>query len=150
MSNSDKHQPKLIQGRDQPSGGNGHSARKAYPPPFSLRLTFEERAVLEKAAAGMPLSAYIREKLFGPEVSHRKTRGKEPVKDHRALARVLGALGGSRLSSNLNQLARAAHMGALPVSEDLEADLQAACREVQDMRAALLAALGHRENGGPE
>ena len=31
-----------------------------YPPPFSLRLTFEERARLEKEAAGMALGAYIR------------------------------------------------------------------------------------------
>jgi hypothetical protein len=93
--------------------------RKTYPPPFSLRLTFEERAMLETAAAGMPVGAYIREKLFGPDASHRKTRGKAPVKDHQALARVLGALGGSRLASNLNQLAKAAHMGALPVSAEM-------------------------------
>ena len=73
--------------------------------PFSLRLTFEERAQLEQDAADMALGAYIRERLFGEDVAPRKTRGKAPVKDYEALGRVLGALGSSRLSSNLNQLA---------------------------------------------
>ncbi len=39
-----------------------------HPPlhPISLRVTFEEKANLGKAAAGMSLSAYIRWKLFDP------------------------------------------------------------------------------------
>ena len=32
-------------------------------PPFSLRLTFEERAKLERDAAGMALGAYMRSRL---------------------------------------------------------------------------------------
>jgi len=111
--------------------------------PFSLRLTFEERTALEKAAAGMTLSAYVRARLFGEDTPPRRTRGKAPVKDHRVLAQVLGALGASRLSSNLNQLARAANVGALPVTEETEQELKEACAAIQEMRAQLLTALGH-------
>ena len=46
--------------------------RKTYPHPFSLRLTFEERAILEKAAGSMSLGAYIRSKLLDEgDVAHR-------------------------------------------------------------------------------
>lgn len=121
----------------------------AYPTPFSLRLTFEERAALEKKAAGMALGAYIRERLLGEDAAPRRTRGKFPVKDHQALGRVLATLGQSRLSSNLNQLARAANTGSLPVSPDTEEALQAACAEVAALRAELLRALGSRGAGAP-
>jgi hypothetical protein len=35
-----------------------------YPPPFSLRLTFEERARLDMLRGNMPLGQYIREQLL--------------------------------------------------------------------------------------
>lgn len=117
-------------------------AKPKCPPPFSLRLSFEERARLVRDAAGMSLGAYIRERLFGEDVAPRKTRGKFPVKDHEALGRVLGALGSSRLSSNLNQLAKAANTGSLPVTPETEAELREACAAVLVMREELLLALG--------
>ena len=125
----------------------GNRTEKRYPPPFSLRLTFEERARLEREAAGMALGAYIRLKLFGDDAAPRKTRGKFPVKDHEALGRVLGALGASRLSSNLNQLARAVNSGSLPVTPDTEAALLDACDDVAAIRTELMQALGMRSEG---
>lgn len=110
--------------------------------PFSLRLTFDERAALEKAAAGMPLGAYIRERLLKDDAAPRKTRGKFPVQDHKELAAVLGALGQSRLSSNLNQLAKAANSGSLPVTPNTEARIARACDDVQQIRRNLIRALG--------
>jgi hypothetical protein len=80
-------------------------AEPKYPPPFSLRLTYDERARQEAEAGGKPLGAYIRERLLGDDAAPRKRRGNSPIKIHEALARVLGALGRSRLCSNLNQLA---------------------------------------------
>lgn len=80
-------------------------------PPFSLRLTFEERAKLERDAAGMALGAYIRSRLLDPETVAPRKCGKFPVKDHQALAQLLGLLGQSRLANNVNQLARAANTG---------------------------------------
>ncbi|WP_299632588.1 hypothetical protein [uncultured Roseobacter sp.] len=123
--------------------------KKTTPPPFSIRFTFEERARLKKAAAGMPLGAYIRQKLFEGELTQRRTRGKNPVKDHTELARVLGALGASRLSSNLNQIAKAAHLGALPVTPELEEELGQACRDIRNMRTDLMKALGFPDAEGP-
>ena len=130
--------------------GNGQSGagRKKAPPPFSLRLSLEERAALERAAAGQSLGAYIRSKLFEGDLTPRRTRGHRPVKDHTALAKVLGALGQSRLSSNLNQLAKAAHIGALPVTPELEEELSDACAQIREMRTDLLKALGHHEPKG--
>ena len=45
------------------------------PTPFSLRLTFEERAALEDAAGDMPLGAYIWGELFkGKKTRTRRRR----------------------------------------------------------------------------
>src|SRR6056297_727977 len=101
--------------------------RPKYPPPFSLRLTFDERAKLDLLRGSMPLGRYIREQVLGDDAAPRKKRGRYPVKDHEALGRVLGALGSSRLSSNLNQLARASNTGSLPVTPETEAELREAC-----------------------
>ncbi len=118
------------------------------PAPFSLRLTFEERALLEEAANGVPLGAYIKARLFDGELPKVRRRGAKPLADHQALARVLAALGGSRLSQNLNQLARAVNTGTLPVHPETEEDIRKACEEVSAVRAELLRALG-LDGGAP-
>lgn len=114
---------------------------KKRPAPFSLRLTFEQRARLETDAVGMSLSAYVIHRLFDSVSPPPRRRGKAPVKDHQALAQVLGLLGQSRLSSNLNQLARSANTGSLPVTPDTESALQSAAAEVQEIRRLLIEAL---------
>ena len=125
-------------------------AKKAdYPPPFSLRLTYEERARLDAERGGMTLAAYIRERLFGVDAAPRKKRGNSPVQDKEALGRMAGALGQSRLSQNMNQLAKAVNSGSLPVTPETEAEIKEACREISEMRAELLAALGKVPGSGP-
>lgn len=117
--------------------------RKKRTPPFSLRLTFEQRARLEQDAAGSSLSAYIHERLFGVDAPPaRRKRGKSPVKDQQAIAELLANLGQSRLSSNLNQLARLANMGALPVTPETETAIIEAAEDVAAMRKLLIEALG--------
>ncbi len=120
------------------------------PVPFSLRLSFDERGILEHDAAGKALGAYIRDRLFGDDVTPRTTRGKFPVKDQAALGRVLGALGSSRLSANLNQLAKAVNTGSLPVTPETEEELRKACAAVLAMREDILSALGRDSNRGPK
>lgn len=115
--------------------------------PFSLRLTKEERSRLETEAKGKPLGAYIREKLLGDGVSPRRIRRK-PSPDHALLGKVLGMLGKSRLSSNLNQIAKAAHIGALIVTPELLDELHETCEDIRIMRDALMAALGFPIDGG--
>jgi len=117
--------------------------RKKTPPPFSLRLTKDERAKLEHAAAGMPLGPFIKNKLFDSDLSPRRTRGTAPVRDHAALAQALGLLGNLRLANSLNQLAKAANMGALPLSPEVEDELMATCAAVLAIRMELMRALGY-------
>jgi hypothetical protein len=111
-------------------------------PPFSLRLSTDERVRLERDAAGMSLGAYVRWRVFDPSSPPPKSRGKFPVKDHQALSKALGLLGQSRLANNLNQLARAANTGSLPLTPDTDAELQAAARDIAAIREMIVAALG--------
>lgn len=122
--------------------------KKPREAPFSLRLSFEEKALLRAAANGVPLGAYIKAKLFDEPLEKVRRRNTSPVKDHEALGRVLGSLGQSRLSQNLNQLARASNTGSLPVSSEVEAELRQACADVKAMREELLRALGSMVDGG--
>lgn len=123
------------------------ASAKALPPcrtttlPISLRMTFEEKARLDRDAAGMSVAAYIRWRLFDPDNAPPRKRGKQPVKDHKALAQLLALFGQSRIANNLNQLARSANTGSLPVTPDTEAALSAAALDVRDMRQLLIQAL---------
>lgn len=109
--------------------------------PLSVRFTDSEKNRLEGLAGGVPLSQFIRERALG-SATETRARVRQPLKDAEPLGRLLGLLGQSRLSSNLNQLAKAANQGSLPVTKEVEADLQAACAQVFEMRLLLLRALG--------
>lgn len=113
---------------------------KKRPSPFSIRLSTDQRFQLEQEAGDTPLGAYILGKIFNGVAAPRR-RGKRPVKDHRALAQVLDKLGNSRLSSNLNQLAKAAHTGSQPVTPDTEEMLKQAAAEIREIRQLLIQAL---------
>lgn len=138
-----------ISERDFNAVAAANPQKKPREAPFSLRLSFDEKALLRAAANGVPLGAYIKAKLFDEPLEKVRRRNTNPVKDHEALGRVLGALGKSRLSQNLNQIARAANMGALPVSPELEDELRQACADVEALRKELLRALGSLSDGGP-
>jgi hypothetical protein len=112
-------------------------------PPFSLRLSFEERTKLERAAGDLPVAAYIKSILFGTEPL-RVARRRTPIKDHQALAEVLACLGSSRIANNLNQLAKAANSGSLYFDQGTKAALNAACGDIRAMRQLLMQALGMR------
>lgn len=118
--------------------------------PFSIRLTEEEKRLLLERAGRRPLGSYVRELILAEasRAPRRKARrAKAPVKDHEALARVLAALGQSRVSNNLNQLAKAVNIGVLPVTPETEAYLGEACAAVICMRRSLMRALGLLEGG---
>lgn len=117
--------------------------------PFSLRLTFEERTRLRAAAGDFPIAAYIKSLLFADDAQAYRTRGKSPLKDHKALAEVLACLGASRIANNLNQLARAANSGSLYFDRETKAQIDAACGDIQVMRQLLMEALGMKLNGEP-
>ena len=116
------------------------------PPPFSLRLSADERALLDAQAGGQPLGAYIRDRLLGAEAAPRR-KSRRPRVDEQLLAQVLAELGASRLASNVNQLAKSANIGTLDVSARVEAELLDACAAIRDMRDKLVTALGLRPEG---
>lgn len=118
--------------------------KKKRPPPLSFRATAEERAWLKEAAGNKPVSAFIRQRVFGDRASPRKPR-RLPRTDEKALAQALAKLGSSHLASNMNQLAKAAHMGALPVTDDVAEELRTACADIAAMKSALMAALNTAE-----
>lgn len=122
---------------------SGQSQSRSRPAPFSLRLSANERGWLEERAGGRPLGTYIRSRLFGDDdVLERRAVPRTPKTNTKELARLLTTLGQSRLSQNMNQIAKAANMGVIECSPELEAELHLACREISDMRSMLVRALG--------
>lgn len=112
--------------------------------PLSVRFSKAERDRLSELAAGRPLGLFIRERALAGQTEPRRVcrARRDPIKGGEALGRLLGLLGQSRLANNLNQLAKAANQGSLPVTKEVETELQAACAEVHEMRQLLLRALG--------
>lgn len=115
--------------------------------PFSVRLTPEERALLETRAGALSLGEYIRECLLGKQRRKSKSsRNQFPTKDKQALAKVLALLGRSSLGSSMNKLADAARLGSLPVSEETEQLLQRACADIATIKSLIMKALGIQED----
>lgn len=111
------------------------------PAPFSLRLSPEERSRLEAEADGMRLGTYIRVKLLDGVPVKRAAA----VEDRRALSQALALLGQSRYSSNLNQIAHLAHIGALTFSPEEQAELATSLQHIAEIRSLLLKATGIRK-----
>jgi len=110
--------------------------------PFSLRLTVEERAKLQELAGDMSISSFIKDNLFKSSGKKIRRRRRKPIKDQKLLAQVLAILGKSRLSQNMNQLAKASNTGSLPLISEVEKELRQACADIQAMRLMLMRGLG--------
>lgn len=110
--------------------------------PFSLRLTFEERATIEANAGTMPVGAYIKSLLLAEDAPKYRARRKSPVTDHAALAQVLACLGATRIANNLNQLAHSTNVGSFYFDTDTKRAILEACNDVRIMRQLLMQALG--------
>lgn len=126
--------------------GKPKTKRKG-PPPVSVRLTEEEYERLRFDAGVLSMAAYIRLKLFGEgeNAPHRKayTRKKtSPSSELTMIAHMLGGLGESEIAANLDQIAKAARIGALPITPELANEIQEACVTVEDMKWLLISALG--------
>ncbi len=110
--------------------------------PFSLRLTPEERSLLESQAGAMPLASYIKSVVFAAEAPKYRKRRKPPIAEQQLLAEVLARLGQTRHANNLNQIAKHLNQGTLVVGPELEQDLKASVAEVAYIRAMIVEALG--------
>jgi len=120
--------------------------KRKRPSPFCIRLSEAQRARLADEAAGAPLGAYIKAKALGEPLRMRRTG--LSIQDREALAKTLALLGQSRLPSNLNQLAHAANIGALPMTPETEEFLRACLQDVRDIRNLLMRALGRQAERG--
>lgn len=119
------------------------STKNQKPVPLTFRLTPDERKYLERKAGNRPLSAYIRETLLGDQCAKRRVQRKPKV-NQKELAGVLASLGQSRMSSNLNQIAKAANSGSIDMTDDTQQQLEDAYKAIIAMRDALYIALGMR------
>ncbi|MEM0987358.1 MAG: hypothetical protein AAGK00_00655 [Pseudomonadota bacterium] len=115
---------------------------QAKPAYVSVRVTPEEKARLKQDAAGMPLSAYVRERLLGDAAKPRRGRGKFPVEDHEALARALSRLGRSELAMAIGALLLACEEQRLYLDKEQEAQLRSINADITFMRVQLIKALG--------
>ena len=118
-----------------------------YPAPFSLRLSEEERAALDRLAGGQPWATYIKSVVFSELRRPIRTKG-HVIQDRKLFAKLLGQLGQSRLSQNVNQLAKASNSGSLPVTPDTEAELREAAAAIRHMRTLLIEAMGLKAHEG--
>jgi hypothetical protein len=125
---------------------NSHKKRAATKP-ISIRLSPEERSLLENAAGKRSLSEFIRERIFAEQTRYRRVRN--PKIDARLLAQLLGRLGQSELAANLRKIAWAINAGSVPVTPETEKSLQAASVAVIEMRDQLVRALGLVETPSP-
>jgi len=114
--------------------GNRLSTKNKYPSPFSLRLSHSQYSELKRLAGGIPIGTYIKDTLF----KHKQRPRRASQYDHKLLAMLLGALGKSRIASNINQLARAANSGSLPVNEEVLKSLKEAVEAILWMRDTLI------------
>jgi hypothetical protein len=105
--------------------------------PISVRCTAKDHAVINEAAtkAGLSIGAYLRSLALGTAGPRAVRR---PPVERKELARLLGHLG--KVGSNINQLAYAYNRDRLLPGF---AELVAMRREVGEMRAALMKALGY-------
>lgn len=118
------------------------------PAPFSIRLSADERAALERKAGQRPLGSYIRTKLLGDDVMPRKA-SRAPTIDYALLGQVLGMLGKSDQVRCLFMLLVAAEAGSVELADDENAALTRACDDVHEMRGLLVKALGLRGSNKP-
>ena len=114
------------------------------PAPFSLRLSEAEKARLLRRAKGKPLGRYIKNQLFTlGSAKHRADLSKADL-SKADCASVLGQLGQSDLATSMARIAKAARIGALPVTPELIDKLHMACADIRIMRRILVRALGLR------
>ncbi|WP_438729261.1 hypothetical protein ACR9YC_02175 [Parasphingorhabdus sp. DH2-15] len=110
--------------------------------PFSIRLSDEDRAQLEREAGPLSLGPYIRFKLLGTKPVGKKLC--RPKANQKELAQILAWLGQSDIAPSLRELSKAARLGALPESPEAIAAINNACSTIDGIHAALIRALGLR------
>jgi hypothetical protein len=102
------------------------------PAPLSVRLrpAALARAKRDAAAFGMSLNAYLNWIVENPGFPPPEELSEEELKE---VAQIYAILGQSRIPQNLNQIARAANTGVLPVTPDTNLALNKTCDELDEL-----------------
>lgn len=140
--NGPVNQTAFKQAAEQPAKPKRGKSRN-----YTIRLSEDERAYLERQAGSLTLAAYIRLQLLSGHKSpgrRRKVSRKRgtPSAELKVLSHMLAGLGQSDLASSMKDMAAAAKIGALPVTPELQAELFEACVHIRQMRRDLIAAIG--------
>lgn len=115
------------------------------PSRLTIRLTPQERELLEEKAGTKALSAYVREIVLERATAQRSATVRVPPKNQSALAQILALLGRSGLHPSLHELARNARMGTVDLSDEALEQISKACTDIADIKALLMRALGTSE-----
>lgn len=125
--------------------------RRRTPSPISLRLTQDEKDILKAAAKDTTISQYIRGRLFSFDAdqihSPKTSKRISPQERQKLLAQILTGLGQSNLARSLEELAEAAKLGVLPLSQDVLSEIKTACAQIHQIRNMLIKALGLKPKG---
>lgn len=118
----------------------------------SIRVTEEEKALLEQMAGTVALAQYIRKRLFGNDTAERPKRytkkQRKPDMNLKDTAQILGMFGQSELAKAVLGLSNAAQAGKLDVSPDVQDKIETACEEIHTIKMALIFALGVKPQRG--
>ena len=118
--------------------------KRRCPSSLSIRVSDEERAILERKAGKRSLGAYVREMALGDAQAPRRKGAVKPPVDYAMLGQALGKLGKSEQVSCLFLLLVAAEKQRVSLTAQDRAALQAACADVREVRALVMGALGLR------
>ena len=118
--------------------------KRRRPSSLSIRVSDEERAILERKAGKRSLGTYVREMALGDEQAPRRKSAGKPAIDSVMLGQVLGKLGKSEQVACLFLLLVAAEKRRVILTETERVALHGACADVREVRAALMSALGLR------
>ena len=110
-------------------------------PPVSIRFSNEELEQLQAWADGRPLSAVVRERLFGANAKKGR-KVAPPPRQQKAMAGALRRLGHSGIAAYLTAQITALEEGRLMLSREEERQLRDADRECYLIRRDLVVTLG--------
>lgn len=111
-------------------------------PPFSLRLSADERARMECLAKGMPLGTYIKACALDPKIAA-KVHAEPPESRRALLAQLIARLGS--VADTLKLIRAALERGALDFEPETEGALHTACADLSAIKAMVMRALGVTE-----
>ncbi|MEO1749144.1 MAG: hypothetical protein AAFR27_11115 [Pseudomonadota bacterium] len=118
--------------------------------PISIRFTSDELCELKRLAGHLPLSTFVRQRLFGGEGWSESAKRPHLIarlsaqQRQRLLAQILLKLGQLRCVDNVNETLAAIQSGLIEASPEACTSLDALTRELTTIRVELLKALGLR------